>query len=103
MPVPFKLEYVIERTLAEGTSEEQRLLKRLTGARLTDAEARTLWPRVLEHKWYVSERLGRDVGLRVAAIDYLENVRLPRPAAPRPKATLVERLRRAMQPHRVHV
>jgi hypothetical protein len=33
---------------------------------------------VLEHKWFVSERLGRDVGLRVAALDYFENVRLPR-------------------------
>jgi hypothetical protein len=32
---------------------------------------------VLEHKWFVSERIGRDVGLRVAAIDYFENVRLP--------------------------
>lgn len=103
MTVQFKLDYVIERTLAEETVEEQRLLKRLTGAPLTAAEARTLWPRVLEHKWYVSERLGRDVGLRVAAIDYLENVRLPRPATPRPKATLFERLRRAMQPHGVRV
>jgi hypothetical protein len=37
-------------------------------------EARALWPRILEHKWFLSERLGRDVGLRVAAIDYLENI-----------------------------
>ena len=103
MPVQFKLDYVIERMLAGQPAGEQRLLNRLSGARLSAAEARALWPRVLEHKWYVSERLGRDVGLRVAAIDYLENVRLPRPAHARGKVTLVERLRRALQPHGVHV
>ncbi len=38
-------------------------------------------PRLLEeinvHKWYMSERMGRDVGLRTAAIDYIENI-IPR-------------------------
>jgi hypothetical protein len=76
--IPFRLDYVIERTLADGRCEEQRLLRELAGVRLTSAEARAEWPRVLEHKWFVSERLGRDIGLRVAAIDYFENVRLPR-------------------------
>ena len=103
MPVQFTLDYVIERTLAEQSAEEQRLLNRLSGARLSAAEARALWPRVLEHKWYVSERLGRDVGLKVAAIDYLENVRLPRPAARRAGGALAQWLRRAVQPHSVHV
>ena len=76
--IPFKLDYVIERTLGEGACEEQKVLKELAGVRLNPAEARAEWPRVLEHKWFVSERLGRDVGLRVAALDYFENVRLPR-------------------------
>src|SRR5919199_1253152 len=87
--IPFRLDYVIEKTGAEGADEEQKVLKELAGVRLSPAEARTEWPRVLEHKWFVSERLGRDIGLRVAAIDYFENVRLPRhtrttkPHAPR--------------------
>ncbi len=76
--IPFKLDYVIDRALGEGTCEEQKVLKELAGVRLNSAEARAEWPRVLEHKWFVSERLGRDVGLRVAALDYFENVRLPR-------------------------
>jgi len=76
--VPFKLDYVIEQTLRGGASEEQRLLRELAGVRLGPAEAAAEWPRVLEHKWFVSERLGRDVGLRVAALDYFDNVRLPR-------------------------
>lgn len=76
--IPFKLDYVIERTLAGGASEEQRVLRELAGVRLGRDEAASEWPRVLEHKWLISERLGRDVGLRVAAVDYFENVRLPR-------------------------
>jgi hypothetical protein len=40
------------------------------------------------HKWILSERLGRDVGLHVAAIDYFENVH-PR----NPRARVVERLK----------
>lgn len=76
--IPFRLDYVIEQTNIEGACEEQKVLKELAGVRLKPAEARAEWPRVLEHKWFVSERLGRDVGLRVAALDYFENVRLPR-------------------------
>ena len=73
MPIPFKLDYVIEETLAE-TVNEHRVLKELTGIKIAEDEARLAWPRILDHKWYVSERLGRDVGLRVAAIDYMENI-----------------------------
>jgi hypothetical protein len=76
--IPFKLDYVIDRALAVGACEEQKAIRELAGVRLDPADARAEWPRVLEHKWFVSERLGRDVGLRVAALDYFENVRLPR-------------------------
>src|SRR5947209_17074555 len=97
--IPFRLDYVIERTLGGRPCEEQRLLKEVAGVRLTPAEARAEWPRVLEHKWFVSERLGRDAGLRVAAIDYFENVRLPRHT--RTAKTHAPRLRRATQAHGV--
>ena len=97
--IPFKLDYVIERTLQERPSEEQGILKRLAGVKLSPAEARAEWPRVLEHKWFVSERLGRDIGLRVAAIDYFENVRLPRHT--RTAKTHAPWLRRATQAHGV--
>jgi hypothetical protein len=74
VPVPFKLDHVIERVLADDGSEKQKI-KQVAGGRLSSSEAREVWPQVLEHKWYMSERLGRDVGLRVAAVDYFENVR----------------------------
>ena len=97
MLIPFKLDYVIEKTLAEQTNE-LRVLKRLAGVNISADEARALWPRILDHKWYVSERLGRDVGLRVAAIDYFENIWTPRtPRAPQ-KGALLKRLRRDAQP-----
>src|SRR5271157_5809040 len=44
------------------------------GARLEPEAAAELWPRILQHKWLMSEKLGRDVGLRVACIDFLENM-----------------------------
>jgi hypothetical protein len=96
--IPFKLDYVIDRTLAAGACEEQQVIKELAGIRLDAAAARAEWPRVLEHKWFVSERLGRDVGLRVAALDYFENVRLPRHTRTSHKPA-ASRLRRATQAH----
>ena len=93
--IPFRLDYVIEKVNAEGACEEQKVLKELAGVKLRPAEARAEWPRVLEHKWFVSERLGRDVGLRVAALDYFENVRLPRHTRTGYKAS--HSLRRAAQ------
>ncbi len=89
MPIPFKLDYVIERTL--GQRSEQHVLRRLAGAKLSASEARAVWPRVLEHKWYMSERLSRDVGLRVAAIDYFENIQ-PHRAFRRVNDALPQRL-----------
>ena len=74
MPIPYKLDHVIEQTLNTPGLREQRALKVLTGLELNKGEATFFWPRILDHKWYMSERLGRDVGLRVAAVDYFENV-----------------------------
>jgi hypothetical protein len=96
--IPFRLDYVIESTRGELACEEQKVLRKLAGVRLTPAEARAEWTRVLEHKWFVSERLGRDVGLRVAALDYFENVRLPRHKRTARKSQS-SRLRRATQTH----
>lgn len=52
----------------------RRSLRQLAGVELSASEARAVWPSVLEHKWYLGERLGRDVGLRVASVDFFENV-----------------------------
>ena len=98
--IPFRLDYVIDEANKQGACEEQEVLKELAGVKLRPAEARAEWPRVLEHKWFVSERLGRDVGLRVAALDYFENVRLPRHTRLGHK-TQPRTLGRAAQAHRL--
>lgn len=70
MPIPFPLDEVIAR-LTRGP--ELDVLRRAAGPALSRTQAREMLPRVLEHKWLLSERLGRDVGLRVAAADYFDN------------------------------
>jgi transitional endoplasmic reticulum ATPase len=45
----------------------------LSGARFEPDIANDLWAKILQHKWLLSEKLGRDVGFRTACIDFLEN------------------------------
>ena len=69
----YRLDYTIEKVLQDNPSREQKILLKLAGESFPKEEAKILWEKVQDHKWYVSERLRRDVGFRVAAIDYLEN------------------------------
>lgn len=93
MPVPFET----ERPVAPGAVEQsarrlRRSLRQLAGVELSASEARAVWPSVLEHKWFLGERLGRDVGLHVAAVDYFENVR------PTPRRTSVRAMSGGLPP-----
>lgn len=36
-------------------------------------EARYLWDEVVKHKYFMSEELGRNVGIKVAVLDYMDN------------------------------
>ncbi|MEW6531735.1 MAG: AAA family ATPase [Thermodesulfobacteriota bacterium] len=44
-----------------------------SGHRVDPEVAQELWQRILQHKWFLSEKLERDVGMRVACIDLIEN------------------------------
>ncbi|MEA2082543.1 MAG: GGDEF domain-containing protein [Elusimicrobiota bacterium] len=46
----------------------------LTGLCTEEKEARTLWSAILEHKYLMSEKLSRNVGFRVASLDYFLNI-----------------------------
>jgi SpoVK/Ycf46/Vps4 family AAA+-type ATPase len=46
----------------------------LSGVEFEPDIAVDLWSKILKHKWLLSEKLGRDVGLRTACIDFLENM-----------------------------
>jgi SpoVK/Ycf46/Vps4 family AAA+-type ATPase len=58
-----------------GTPEEcaQNILD-LSGLQSEPADAVDLWSKIVRHKWLLSEKLGRDVGLRTSCIDFLENI-----------------------------
>jgi class 3 adenylate cyclase len=43
------------------------------GGKLEPKLAVKLWMHILRHKWFLSEQLGRDVGVKVACLDYMEN------------------------------
>lgn len=76
--VPYKLDAVIEEMQINENSA-QGLLQALTGKVLRREDAVGVWEQIPDHKWYLSERLGRDVGLRVAAVDLVENLYIPPP------------------------
>jgi len=75
----YKLDYALEKFFTTEPRQERHLIKKYTGKQVNENEARWLWERIADHKWYLSERLKRDVGFRVAAVDYLENFYEPAP------------------------
>ena len=70
------LGHVIDSLLQlRGRLRDCAALRDAVGVRLSRSEARDAWGAFLEHKRLSSEATGRGVGLRAAAIDYIENVR----------------------------
>jgi diguanylate cyclase (GGDEF)-like protein len=70
-----------QRTEAEGLWRERgkalfsQLLFAVTHQYFPPEEAEAKWCCILRHKYELSERLGRNVGIAVAALDYLANLR----------------------------
>jgi len=50
------------------------LIFECSGHKVEPKIARELWPKILQHKWVLSEKLGRDVGTKVACLDFIENI-----------------------------
>lgn len=66
----------MEETVPVSLTPEECMqnIVELSGVEYEPGIAANLWPMVLKHKWLLSEKLGRDVGLRTACIDFLENM-----------------------------
>lgn len=62
--------------LAENPTPEEcaSAIFEICGTRLEPQAAANLWPKILQHKWLLSEKLLRDVGMRTACTDFLENM-----------------------------
>ena len=50
------------------------LLRQLTSEQFSEEQAKKLFSEIVRNKYIMSEKLGRNVGIRVAALDYLENI-----------------------------
>lgn len=68
---PELLKQYLESSIANTFSE---LLYRLTHEIYTEGKAVALWEGILSHRVSLKEQLARDVGMLVAALDYLANI-----------------------------
>ncbi len=93
IPFPFMTEETLESISQRAQMlRTQQASQPVSAVRLSRREVRQNWAGITEHKWLLSERIGRDVGSEVAALDYAENIlRLAEPNAHRRKKTAVER------------
>lgn len=66
---------LVNRVERAGDDLYTDLLHLITNRRFPPATAATLWRGILDHKTELTTRLGRNPGVRVAAADYLTNVR----------------------------
>ena len=62
------------RSKSSGCEDALAKIFRYTGQKYKPEIAEELWPKILQHKWILSEKLGRDAGIKVACLDYIENV-----------------------------
>ncbi len=65
---------LLDRERSKRGSFYSDLIYSLCNVRYAEHEARLLWVNLLAHKTEMSDRLGRNVGIRVAALDYFKNI-----------------------------
>lgn len=72
--IPRDLWEPMER-LRENKGQElyMDLLQALTRQRFSAEEAKKLWDEIIVHKYYMSEKMGRNVGIKIAVLDYMDN------------------------------
>lgn len=64
-----------ERTAGKLLPEEcSGKIFEASGLKFEPSIASDLWERIVQHKWLLSDMVGRDVGFRTACIDFLENM-----------------------------
>jgi SpoVK/Ycf46/Vps4 family AAA+-type ATPase len=67
---------MVEDNFVEVPSPEVCVSKifEISGVKFDPEIAVDLWPKILKHKWLLSEKLSRDVGLRTAGVDFVDNM-----------------------------
>ncbi len=64
---------VTENTNIPSPEDCATLIYDSSGRKVEPEIAKEIWGNILQHKWFLSEKLGRDVGIRVACLDFIEN------------------------------
>lgn len=72
------LNFTIVNSPKTKFSDAQVLLHEFTGKEFSRNDAETIWANIVNHKWNMSEKLHRDIGFKVAAIDFIENFYQPK-------------------------
>ncbi|MCL2065391.1 MAG: hypothetical protein FWG98_13615 [Candidatus Cloacimonetes bacterium] len=67
------LKYIITRVEGDRDDFYPDMLKYYLGMDMKDKNVYDLWTKILRHKILMSENLKRDVSIKVAAIDFMEN------------------------------
>ncbi|MBN2188117.1 MAG: diguanylate cyclase, partial [Chitinispirillaceae bacterium] len=68
-------EYLLDSIGKKPGTYYRDLVFALIQIRLPEEEAKNDWKEILKHKYILSERLGRNVGIHVATLDYFTNIK----------------------------
>lgn len=83
------LDTTIDFPRPEDCSE---LIFTASGLRFDDEIASDLHQKILDHKWILSEKLGREVGFRASCLDFLDTYGVDEQALPDRRADLLDEL-----------
>ncbi|MFQ3675840.1 MAG: diguanylate cyclase [Endomicrobiia bacterium] len=72
---PEDIRQKVEKIISLDQSFYSKLLKQFVSDDFEEEDAKKLWFEILFHKYKISEKLGRNVGIKVATLDYLENIK----------------------------
>ncbi|MCK4777346.1 MAG: hypothetical protein KAS39_03145, partial [Actinomycetia bacterium] len=64
---------IVNEFRVKGLDLYSTIMHCLTFKKFTEEDAKKLWDEILVHKLEMSTRMNRNVGIRVAALDYLSN------------------------------
>ncbi|KMQ51799.1 diguanylate cyclase (GGDEF) domain protein [Chitinispirillum alkaliphilum] len=68
-------EYLLDSIGKKPGTYYKDLILALIQIQLPEDEAKSDWKEILKHKYTVSEKLGRNVGIHVATLDYYSNIK----------------------------
>ncbi len=72
---PKNIKEKVDKLISLDQNFYTKLLQQFVSEDFEEEEAKRLWFEILSHKYSISEKLGRNVGLKVALLDYLENIK----------------------------